>query len=544
MSGKLCFEPPAKLLSFTIGVLSLGTETLWVRTFSFLGRSTPLSLSIVLGVYLFGVAFGALLGARFCRTENRRALAAILATALLSGSIVILGSPFVIAAFAHLTQAFAHLTQGVRFFRIMGPATASCLLAFLAAFIFSVCFPICHHLGTKAEIGSVGRGMSRVYASNIAGSAIGPLLVNFGVLQFATTQLSFTILGFIGICAGTGLVALSLPRRELQIAGLLGFVVAAGSLFASASSVDSADGSNWLITSLSSITEDIRRVVETRQGIVVSYPDDKLGDQIFGGNVYDGRSNLDVHVNSNGINRVVVLAALKPRPKRVLIIGLSVGTWNYLITGLPGVDLIDVVEINPGYLQLIRDDYPKQDVGLNDPRIRLHIGDGRKFLQNNPNASYDLVVMNTTLHWRAYTSLSLSKEFLTLVRSRMAPGGLLTFNTTNSIDALYTAGNVFRHAYSYDNFAICADFDWRDALDGPTAAEELMQVRPQGNSLFNDDDSQLVKNFLSRDHVLDVAQVTAIAGRRPELITDRNLIAEFKDGLWRKLILLQTAVWE
>jgi len=258
MSGKLWFEPPAKLLSFTIGVLSLGTETLWIRTFSFLGRSTPQALSIVLGVYLCGVAFGALLGARFCRTENRRALTAILATALLSGSSVIVGSPFVIAA-------FAHLTQGVRFFRIMGPATASCLLAFLAAFIFSVCFPICHHLGTKAEIGSVGRGMSRVYASNIAGSVIGPLLVNFGVLQFATTQLSFTILGFIGICAGTGLVALSLPRRELQIAGLLGFVVAAGSLFASASSVDSADGSNWLITSLSSITEDIRRVVETRQ---------------------------------------------------------------------------------------------------------------------------------------------------------------------------------------------------------------------------------------------------------------------------------------
>jgi hypothetical protein len=126
----------------------------------------------------------------------------------------------------------------------------------------------------------------------------------------------------------------------------------------------------------------------------------------------------------------------------------------------------------------------------------------------------------------------------------MVPGGLMAFNTTNSIDALYTAANVFCHAYSYDNFAICADFDWRDALDGPTAAEELMQVRPQGNSLFNDDDSQLVKSFLSHDHVLDVAQVTAIAGRGPELITDRNLIAEFKDGLWRKLILLQTAVWE
>jgi predicted membrane-bound spermidine synthase len=529
MTGKLYSDPPARLLSFTIGVLSLGTETLWVRTFSFLGRSTPQALSIVLGVYLFGIAFGALLGARFCRAESRASLATILATSLLSGSIVILGSPFVVAA-------IPHLPQGVRFSRAMGPATMSCLLAFVAAFIFSVCFPICHHLGTKTESGLVGKGMSRVYASNIAGSVIGPLLVNFGLLQFATTQLSFAILGVVGVCAGACLVALSVPRRGLQIACVLGFLFGAASVFASAGSVDSADASNWLITSLSSIPDDIRRVVETRQGIVVSYPYTKIGDAIYGGNVYDGRSNLDVHINSNGINRVLVLAALKTRPKRVLVIGLSVGTWNYLITGFPGVDLIDVVEINPGYLQMIEDDYPKQSVALNDSRVRLHIGDGRKFLMNHPRAKYDLVVMNTTFHWRAYTSLLLSKEFMMLVHSRMAPRSLLTFNTTSSIDALYTAATVFRHAYAYDNFAICADFDWRDALDEPIAAEELMHVRPQGDMLFTMDDGELVKSFLSRDHVSDLAQAITIAGRAPELITDRNLISEFKYGLWRSLI--------
>jgi len=62
-----------------------------------------------------------------------------------------------------------------------------------------------------------------------------------------------------------------------------------------------------LVTRLSADTRDpIRRVVETRQGIVVAYADDKLGDVIFGGNVYDGRTNVDPRVNSNQINRILV----------------------------------------------------------------------------------------------------------------------------------------------------------------------------------------------------------------------------------------------
>jgi hypothetical protein len=48
------------------------------------------------------------------------------------------------------------------------------------------------------------------------------------------------------------------------------------------------------------------------KGIVVSYRDEKLGDIITGGNVYDGRANVDARLNSNGINRILVLAALRP----------------------------------------------------------------------------------------------------------------------------------------------------------------------------------------------------------------------------------------
>jgi spermidine synthase len=238
---------------------------------------------------------------------------------------------------------------------------------------------------------------------------------------------------------------------------------------------------------------------------------------------------LDPRINSNGINRILVTAALRPIPKTVLEVGLSIGSWNYIITGFPGLEHIDIVEINPGYLDLINN-YPRQQRAMSDPRIRLHIGDGRKFLRNVPEGAYDLVVMNNTFHWRAYASLLLSKELLTLVRSRMASQGLLAFNTTGSNDALYTAASVFPHCYLYDNFAICSDFDWRNALEKPESVLELLKVSPEKTPLLTNDDITIAWDLLSRAHTADVDKAAAISGRPLEIITDRNLLTEYKYG--------------
>jgi len=392
--------------------------------------------------------------------------------------------------------------------------------AFIAAFAFAVCFPICHHLGTVVKTGATGKSMSRVYAANIAGSVIGPLFVNFGLLHFATTQLAFALLGLIA-CLVALAVLFATAKSALKSAGIAGTIVALASVTAS------AGPTNWLIGSFRNYP--VAGIVETRQGIVVSYRQEHGGDVIFGGNVYDGRTNLDPRVNSNLINRVLVLAGLRPRPKRVLEIGLSIGTWNYLITGFPGIETIDVVEINPGYIELMKN-YPEQQRALADARVNLVIGDGRKFLRSREAGAYDLVVMNTTWHWRAYTSLLLSREFLGLVRTRMAPGALLAYNSTESPDALYTAAAVFPHAYRYDNFVIAADFDWRDRLDAPDAIDELRRIRPEGKPLFSPDDESLMRNFLSRDRTATVEQVAAKAGRPLEIVTDRNLITEYKYG--------------
>ena len=86
--------------------------------------------------------------------------------------------------------------------------------------------------------------MSRVYAANIAGSVAGSLLVNFGVLQFATTQLAFALFGLLSAALGVAIVAYAAPTRALRLGA------ATCALIASASLAGSFGPRNWLIESL------------------------------------------------------------------------------------------------------------------------------------------------------------------------------------------------------------------------------------------------------------------------------------------------------
>lgn len=493
---------PARRVSFMVGLLSLASETLWVRTYGFANESTPLSLSVVLGVYLIGIAIGAWHGGRICAESDD--LPGVAARQIMLAGLVLAATPFLIAVL---------------------PRSNAILLAlmFAPAFLFSVCFPICHHIGTRVGGGNVGRSLSKVYASNILGSVTGPLVVNFIVLQWTTTQVAFALIGFGGVATALVQALTRITTPELRRHASLAGVASLGALCLAAAN------NNWLVARLAVERADIRHIIETRQGIITTNRNDRLGDAVFGGNVYDGRTNVDPRINSNGINRIIVLAALNPRPKRVLVIGLSVGSWQVLIGGFPGVEHMDVIEINPGYIDLIKD-YGPQQRAINDPRVKLFVGDGRKFLRQNPHAKYDLVVMNTTWHWRAYSSLLLSREFLTLIRQHMTDEAVLTFNTTGSPDALKTATEVFPHAYLYSTFTIAAKHDWRERLADPKAVEHLMAIKPEGRPIFTDADKDLIESFLSLAQTRELAEVESRAGRRAEVITDRNLITEYKYG--------------
>ena len=154
--------------------------------------------------------------------------------------------------------------------------------------------------------------------------------------------------------------------------------------------------------------------------------------------------------------RALALGAWHPAPRTVLMIGLGSGSWATVIADNPSVQELTIVEINPGYLQLIAK-YPQVADILVHPKVHIIIDDGRRWMVRNPHRKFDAIVANTAVHWRAQATNVLSTEFLELARSRLAPGGILYYNTTGSSRAQKTGATAFPYALRAWNFLVTSE---------------------------------------------------------------------------------------
>lgn len=506
----------ARGLSFCMGFLSLSQEILWVRMASFIYRGAPQAFGVILALYLLGIALGAGMGKRYCVRDEVGARDGKL---FHIGGVILLLAAVADAVFPWLaTEAYG-----------VGRATGAVLLmlcVFLTALLKSMIFPIAHHLGSSAESAKVGSSVSKVYFANIAGATLGPLVTGFVLLHTLSLQQCFALM------AGLTLMTAAWCRR--LAGGRLATPTISGAALAALLLVWLTPGvlMGRLIDHTGNHQGSFKAALENRYGVIhLLNAGDGGGDYVFGGNAYDGRINTDFMADSNWISRVYMLAAVQPRPRRVLVLGMSAGSWTRVLTAFPGVEKIDVLEINPGYVD-IASRYPEVRGFLSDPRVSLHFDDGRRWLKRHPDQRYDLIVMNTTFHFRAYVSLLLSKEFLTVARRHLLPGGVMAFNSTYSPDVYKTAAVVFPSVYKYGNFAVVGD-----AIAVPSMDEGLRRLAalrwPQGAALIDvgRPDVQLrVQRNLALFQPYDEAVLAGLAGRPIEVITDQNMLTEYKHG--------------
>lgn len=499
----------AWILAFFTGFLSLSQEILWVRLVGFETGGIPKSFAFVLGLFLFGVALGASLGKNACNRGGSHPLR-FAARALLVGGIVDLLLPRVLGA---LPNSYLFLIAVT----VLVPFTAACK---------AVVFPVAHHLGSTLVSGKLGTSVSRVYFLNIVGSTLGPIVTGFVLLDSLSFTEVWNLVGLGSLIAAATIYGYLASGVVPRIAACMAVVVVAVLVVRTPYDLMArlADGG----------PENLAVKIENRQGVVHASQGGELGDVVYGGNIYDGRVNVSLVVNSNRIDRVYLLSLLHPEPRRVLVIGLSGGSWTRVLSAFPAVDRIDVVEINPAYLDLIKG-YPDVSPLLDDPRVVVHIDDGRRWLRRNPGAPYDLVVINATFHWRQYATSLLSREFMSEVLGRLAPGGILAFNATGSLDAFRTATEVFPFAARWSNFIYASDHDFRPGLDG--TGEPLWRLALDKVPLLDRSrpaDQDAVTTLL-KEEFAEYADDETRAGRAGVVVTDANMVTEFRYGYgpWR-----------
>ena len=489
-------------LSLTVGFLSLSEEIVWVRVLGFAYQGQASAFAFVLTCYLVGIACGAAYGKRLCRRTSDLYGAAAMILAVAACYDVL--TPFVVG---HMISRNSGLV-------VPGVAIS------LTAGIKSALFPIVHHLGSQAQGPRVGRSVSRIYFGNILGATLGPLVTGFVALDHLSIDECFAVSA--GMCVLASIAsALKSARRVLMTK-----VLAAGGATALIALLTIRPGPGSLARIAAEGPDAMTFFSANRHGIVHTAKSLR-GETIFGGNIYDGLTSVDPDRNGNRLDRVYILGLVMPSPKHVLFVGLAGGAWLRALMGFPGIESVDVVEINPAYLDLIRQ---RPDVAglLSDPKVHIHIDDGRRWLTRHPGLKFDAIVQNTTFHWRANAGNLLSREYLSLCKDHLSPGGVTLLNTTGSFDVAATTQAVFSYAYRYVNFAYASDHPLTVSLD------KLWDIRRPDGRLFSRADGDARNSVVARltgARLEPVDELLARNGVGAEIITDDNLISEYKHGI-------------
>ena len=494
------------LLSCMTGYISLSQEILWFRALSYTTGGSPDAFAYLLGFYLFGIAFGSLYAGKVCGKEKDYTVVYIAAMLFVSS-----------VAFYLLLPMIGRLLTVSRPFGMYAFYLSVAAVAFLMGGIF----PVLCHAGIRSGT-TVGFSLSWIYFANIIGATAGPLLTGFVLLDYYSLEQNMLFLCLAALCL-SGLIwissRMSLPAKTLI---LLSIVLAMAGAAAGHGSVYSHLMENLHLKNRSS---NYKYIMQNRSGIIAVLAT-KEGDVMYGGGVYDGKFNTDPVHDTNIITRAYMIAALHPKPEEVLDIGLSTGSWARVIANLASVKRLTVVEINPAYLELLRR-YPGHATLLNDPKVTFVIDDGRRWLNRNPDKKFDVIVMNTTFHWRDGATNLLSDEFLRLCKSHLKTGGVVYYNATGSKDVHFTAAQVFKYISLVNSFVAASDSPFNMSVE--QKRNNLLGFRNSGKIFFSEDEPALQR-------VLESLSLRDISDKADELhkgkglwhITDDNMATEFK----------------
>jgi predicted membrane-bound spermidine synthase len=289
-----------------------------------------------------------------------------------------------------------------------------------------------------------GRTSGFVYGISTAGSIVGTLGTTFVLIPaIGTRAITFT-LGIAGIVSGLLLIAA--PRFTRAALAFAILAVAASGVRAEPVvdeqlRTDMLQRKDGRVAHIETEYNDIF-IAKRRHMLTFSF-------QYKGEDYTESVANL-IDPDDLPVKYTQVMMAGLPYPpevKRVLMLGLGGGSIPiYLGRSMPDV-AIETVEIDPGVLTAAK----KYFGILETPRVRYIESDGRVFL-NRHKDTYDLILVDAFQGGYVPFHL-LTKEFYTLLKQRLAPGGAAVFNVHDGTklyaSTLLTLRAVFPSVHLY-----------------------------------------------------------------------------------------------
>jgi spermidine synthase len=402
----------------------------------------------LIGVVLAGLAAGYSVGGALV---DRYPSARLLQSAIALGGLCVLAVPVLDR---HVLDAVVRLDPGPR----LDPLLAALVLFGPASLVLASVTPIAVRLRARS-VASSGGTAGNLFALSTLGSIAGTFATAFFLVPELGTDEVF------GIAAGAlfvGVAVLALGERQLVLgaAALVAAVLAGGVASATApragETLSGTEAGNW--SPLYRVRgygysdpRDPSAIVEQPELEVVFSEDTRyhrlsvVADDTTRYLRFDNSLQSAMYIHEPNRTRFRytdyfhLALAYNSGARRVLYIGLGAGSSpKQMWRAFPDVQ-IDVVELDPSVVDVGRRYFhvPR------DPRLRIHVGDGCRFLAENAQR-WDAIVIDAFFA-DAIPFHLVTREFLELARERLTPGGVVV---TNAIGALDGPGSrLFRSIY-------------------------------------------------------------------------------------------------
>ncbi|RLU20051.1 hypothetical protein DMN91_006657 [Ooceraea biroi] len=135
-----------------------------------------------------------------------------------------------------------------------------------------------------------------------------------------------------------------------------------------------------------------------------------------------------------------------PNPANVLIIGGGDGGTAREVAKHPDVQQITLVEIDEMVINVSKEYMPFLGSGLNNPKVKISIGDGFKFLKSHPG-EYDVIITDSSDPIGPAEHL-FEQSYYQLLKTALKPGGIICSQAGTAWQNVHQVHNTFLHCKS------------------------------------------------------------------------------------------------
>jgi spermidine synthase len=418
---------------FTSGAVLLGLEIAASRVVApFFGSSLFVWGSLI-GVVLTGLSIGYYVGGA---VADRLPSSWLLASTMALGALLVLAIP---AVDEPVLERIVEWDPGPR----LNPLVAAVALFGLPSIVFAAVTPIAVRLSARS-IATLGRTSGRLFAISTAGSIVGTFATAFVLIpEFGTNQL----LGQ-GAAILLAVVALFALAERLWPAAAVAVVLAGVATYASfelapdqGGRLEGVAARNYSpLYRLRGESGVGAGVDYGSQGFTVVYRKDTryhglavVDDEDTRYLRFDSSFQSGMYLDRPFATRFDYTdyfdlgLAYNPDARNVLFVGLGGGSApKRMWRDFPSLDL-QVVELDP----VVADVAYRYFSLPRSPRLDVEIEDGRRFLATDER-KWDVIALDT-FYSDSIPFHMTTLEFLELLKSRLAPGGVVVVNTIGSI---------------------------------------------------------------------------------------------------------------